>query len=266
MKKLFEKKSYSTWAIENIKSFLITDSLKRISRKNQLQDYKKLLSKKDSKLWDLHKQLEEIRLKSYKEYEGYDYGNGYYYQSYPSLYISGYRDTDLRIKQLNLEDRLKGKTVLDIGSNTGFLLLSLAKSLKSGTGIEFNQFLVDASDKIKEFLEYENINFFKVPFEDYKPNNKFDTILSLANHSTYDGNTKQNLDQYFKKIASLLEDSGVLIFESHPPQIEPEEQLKKTKSIIENYFDIIETPYLALDSFLDKNRSYFIAKKKKPIH
>ena len=84
----------------------------------------------------------------------------------------------------------------------------------------------------------------------------------MANHSTYDGNTKQGIDDYFKKISSILERDGEIIFESHPPQIEPKDKLQKTISTIEKYFIIQEMPNVQMPGFLDKNRLYLIARKR----
>ena len=58
-----------------INSFFIKDSLTRISNFNRLKDYKKLLSINNNNLWDLHLNLEKIRINSYKNNNFYDYGN-----------------------------------------------------------------------------------------------------------------------------------------------------------------------------------------------
>jgi len=66
----------------------------------------------------------------------------------------------------------------------------------------------------------------------------YDVVLSLANDSTYDGNTKQDLGSYFKKISAVLNKDGVMVFESHPPAIENTEQLEKTLGAIRRYFKL----------------------------
>ena len=123
--------------------------------------------------------------------------------------------------------------------------------------------IVETSDEVKKYTGLRNINFISSSFEDYNPGNKkFDVILSLANHSTFDGNTKQSLEDYFKKISTLLANNGKLIFESHPPQIEPVEKLKKTLVLISKYFEIEEKPIIAMKGFLDKNRTYVVGRKR----
>ncbi len=262
MTRLYEAPSRKLWIIGKLKSFLISDTLKRLSAQNELRDYSFMLSGTDIQLWNLHEKLEKIRYELKDRYKSYDYGNGYYYQSMKSNNISGYRNTEQRIEQLDLVSRLKGKKVLDIGSNTGFLLLSLANTITQGIGVELNHYLVETGKEVQDYMGVKNIEFHAVSFEEFDPEDKqFDIILSLANHSTYDGNTKQSIEDYFKKTADLLSPEGRLIFESHPPQIEPKEKLAETLAIIKKYFVIEETPQIEMEGFLDKNRTYVIAKK-----
>ena len=54
-----------------------------------------------------------------------------------------------RVEQLNLKSRVIGKSVLDIGSNTGFILLSLAKEINKGIGVELNPYLVKTGKEVQ---------------------------------------------------------------------------------------------------------------------
>lgn len=263
MTRLYSERSNKIWLQEKLKSIFITSSLKRLSAKNRLKDYRRMLRSHDQRLWDMHARLEEIRLDMMQNYASYDYGNGYFYQSMDDLCISGYRDTDNRIEKLNLKQRVRGKSVLDIGSNSGFILLSIADEILNGLGVEYNPYLVKISNRVKEYKGSDNIEFLPLPFEDYDPAGRtFDVVLSLANHSTYDGNTKQSLGNYFFKASELLNKGGVLVFESHPPQIEPKDKLRKTIEIIGSIFEIAEMPKIKMDGFLDRDRTYAICVKK----
>ena len=55
--------------------------------------------------------------------------------------------------------------------------------------------------------------------------------------------------------------NGKLIFESHPPQIEPVEKKEKTLALISKYFEIEDKPIIAMKGFLDKNRTYVVGTK-----
>ncbi|MBT4669229.1 MAG: class I SAM-dependent methyltransferase [Candidatus Ruthia sp.] len=263
MTRLYKARNKKLLLTNKLKALFIPNSLKRLSAKNELYDYAIMLKEPNQPLWELHSRLENIRHAINEHYQSYDYGNGYYYQSMKALNISGYRNTEERIEQLDLNNKVKGKSILDIGSNTGFVLLSVADDIKDGVGVELNKYLVETSNEAKNYLGVTNVEFIPASFEDYNPTHKkFDVVLSLANHSTFDGNTKQNVDNYFKKVAALLNDDGMLIFESHPPQIEPKIKLEMTLAIIDEYFDVEEKPNVSMEGFLDKNRTYVIARKK----
>ena len=255
---LFEKIHFSRLITETLKLFFIKSNLQRLSKSNELKDYKNLLAKKDSRLNNLNYMINVIRLDQQRSYKSYDYGQGYFYQSIPDVEISGYRDTELRVEELSLKEITKNKSVLDIGSNAGAILFNLRNLIKLGVGVENNSFLIKISNLIKQHLNTKNISFIEKDFEDFKMSDKFDIVLSLANHKTFDGNTKQNLRQYFEKIRKHLKKDGKLIFESHPPEIENEDQYIEVLKGIKLFFNIESTPRIDMPGFLDKNRKYLI--------
>ena len=73
---------------------------------------------------------------------------------------------------------------------------------------------------------------------------------------------KTNIDQYFKHCFDLLNPAGLLIFESHPPQLENQQRIDEVEKVISKYFDIYETKKYEFKNFLDQNRTYFFATKK----
>ena len=260
--RLYTDRQQNQFLKRRLQALLITDSLKRRAALDELRDYRALRRNADDELWALHAELERIRVDQTANYSDYDYGNGYYYQSMPALTISGFRDTQARVSALQLSERLQGKRVLDIGSNTGFVLLSVASVLSSGTGVEFNPYLVETAKAAAKHMQADNTEFIANSFEEVElPQGSFDVVLSLANHSTYDGNTQQTIDSYFQRIFGLLDTGGQLIFESHPPQIEPADKYKSTLETIEKYFAVEEQPAIDLPGFLDKNRRYVIARR-----
>jgi cyclopropane fatty-acyl-phospholipid synthase-like methyltransferase len=133
----------------------------------------------------------------------------------------------------------------------------------SGVGIDNNKYLIKICSVICKYLNLKNVSFEMTSFENFNPRSKFDIVLSLANHKTFDGNTKQSIYSYFEKINSFLNPDGLLIFESHPPQIENEEQLENVIKSLKIFFDIKESPKIEMKGFLDKNRTYFICSPKK---
>lgn len=263
MGKLYAKPSRLELLKTRFGALFIRESLRRLSAQNEMRDYRLMLDQPDDRLWKLHAELEDIRDEGGRNYSFYDYGSGYYYQSMQLIRISGYRNTEERIAKLDLKRRVRGRKVLDIGSNTGFLLLSLADDIKSGVGIEFNPYLVKTAEAVRRYMGVENVKFLTTAFEDYSGEGEdFDLVLSLANHSTYDGNTKQTVEAYFQRIYDILPTGGILIFESHPPKIEPADKLQKTLDAISDRFEIERLPNVHLTGFLDRDRTYVIAHKK----
>ena len=261
---LFQKSFYSNIVKAYFYILCGRSNLVRLALKMRLKDRQDALKRRSHSLTALHKSLESVRNKSLDKYPHFDYGAGYNYQSNLELNLSGFRSTEKRVIALNLIERLSGKTVLDIGSNMGAILFNVRKSIKFGLGVEINEFLVEQSELISNYLNStEKLKFSNIPFEDLnKDQSTFDVILSLANHSTFDGNTKQSLDSYFDKIHGLLTEDGQLIFESHPPAIEPVDTLNNTINLIEKYFATTKIEAKGLDGFLDKGRTYFICTKK----
>ena len=52
------------------------------------------------------------------------------------------------------------------------------------------------------------------------------------------------------------------MFESHPPELEPPDVLGKTLEIIQKYFHFEKQAILQYGSFLDRDRTFVIAKKR----
>ena len=150
--------------------------------------------------------------------------------------------------------------ILDIGSNSGFVSIELAMDAGAVDGVEPNDFIIEHGNLLKDFYKLDNINFYKSKFEEFLVSKKYDIILSFANHSTYDGETEFNLDEYFLKISELLTEKGALIFESHHPYIEKD--LTKVQKNIENYFTISKVFVYESENFIDNGRTWMLCQKK----
>jgi SAM-dependent methyltransferase len=235
---------------------------KRLSIWNRLSDYISILLNRDKNLLLFHREINQSLLNLSNKYPNYDYGEGYFYQSFALAHISGFRNTEERVNQLGLKELVKKKSVLDIGCNTGFLLLSLADSYDQGFGFDINPYVVEIANKTKSYLGIKNTTIITSSFESLKLQaSSYDIILSLANHSTFDQNTKQDIGSYFEQITSALKDGGMLVFESHPPAYEDKTKLEKTINIIKKLLHIDEIKQLPLQGFLDKGRTYVLARK-----
>ena len=198
-------------------------------------------------------------IKSWKRKE-LDYGRGFLYQSYENFGLYGLRATNHKMQMINKLLDLGNKKILDIGSNSGFLSVEVAKQAKFVSCVEPNKYLVKQGGVLSDFLNQKNIIFYIKKFEEFKTNEKFGAVLSFANHSTYDGETEYTLEEYFSKISLLLEENGNLVFESHHPYIEKD--LSKVKDILLRYFDIKDEMLLESNNFIDNGRTWLLCQKK----
>ena len=234
----------------------------RISLKNRSEDYLRL--NKRPELFPLHRRLNQIIYEAISRGDFYDFGEGYFYQSMAAIKITGLRNTEKRVEAMHLEKLVAQQCVLEIGCNSGFLSLSIAPWTKCITGFDIMPYLIEVAHTTAAHLNITNARFITSSFEDYAEGMTYDVVLSFANHSTYDGQTKQKLDTYFEKCARYCCEGGMLIFESHPPAHEGT-GLKKVISLIEERFNILDQRVLSYGTFLDTGRTFIIAQKKPAV-
>ena len=234
----------------------------RVALQHRQNDYLQLLNKRDDDLLAFHLRINQHLDAGQRNWKSYDYGEGYFYQSCPEVGISGFRDTAGRVKAMDLKNRVAGKTVLEIGSNTGFISVAIAPDAKQVTGFDIGPHLIDISNETAQYLNLTNTKFECCTFEEFKTEQKFDIVLSFANHSTYDGNSTLELSTFFKRCHELLVSDGLLLFESHPPGLENAEQVEATCRLIAEDFDILSREVLSYGSFLDQNRTFLVGQKK----
>ena len=240
----------------SIEALVTRSKLRRVSLLNRLNDYEHLDGK--GSLLDLHLAMNSQLLAADREWHNYDYGEGYFYQGLDSIQVSGLRDTRGRVGTMQLRERLKGKSVLEIGCNTGFLSLSFADVAKRVVGFDVNPYLLNIGRSAAEFLGFRNVSFLDSAFEDYSSDDSFDVVMSFANHSTYDGNTHQSINEYFSRCRHLVAPGGQLLFESHPPQHEGA-GLEQVCGILEQHFEVKERAVLEYGTFLDRGRTFITA-------
>jgi len=248
--------AFSSLLIQLIRS---KNNAARLSAINKYRDYKQAIDKKP--LLDLHKsfcmQLSEER----ERWDSYDYGEGYFYQGLKSLGITGLRDTDARIAEMHLKDRVKGKSVLEIGCNTGFLALGLADTAQHIVGLDINPHLISIAQEAARFVGASNVIFIVESFENFARDQSFDCVISFSNHSTFDGNVKMSLRKYFQKCSAQLRSGGSFLFESHPPFME-KDVFENTVKLIEEHFSILERNTLFYGTYLDSNRTFIVGTKR----
>ena len=194
------------------------------------------------KLEELHSKLKAHLKDQNEKWDHFIYSKkDGFYQGLDEINIKGSRSSEKRFKEYNLTKYLsKNKTVLDIGSNCGFFSIFVSKYVQHITGVEINPYLVAIANDTKQYLGIVNPTFISSTFEDLKTNNKFDIIFSLANDSTIDDNTKFNFKEYVNKIKNLLNNDGILIFESQAVDSMIPEEFERKFNFLKLNFDVLE--------------------------
>ena len=216
-------------------------------------------------LTELHQKLYTNLKEQDKNWKTFIYATEYsgFYQGFEEIKIKGARSSEKRFNDYDLIKYLsKEKTVLDIGSNCGFLTLLVSKYVKEIDGVELNPYLISISNDTKAYLGINNANFYNKRFEEFTTSKKYDFIFSFANDSTFDKNTKFHFQEYIEKIISLLQENGILIFESqamdmiHPTKFMPKFDFLNDKfSVIK--FKKVKSEYPPKI----KKRYFFVCKK-----
>ncbi len=226
---------------------------------NRRNDYLRLAGKPT--LFTLHSQLNALLAEAQQAWGSYDYGEGYFYQSFSRVGVSGLRQTEARIESMELKRHLKGQRILEIGCNSGFISLALAEVIASSQAFDINPHLIQIADTVRKHLEISNVSFSTSAFETFAGTGPYDAVLSFANHATYDGNTHQNLKAFFERCHTLLKPGGLLLFESHPPELENARALEEVKKIMTESFKIESEKMLSTGSYADRRRTFIVARQ-----
>lgn len=212
--------------------------------------------------FDKHKRIRNkiIKMNNRSNELFYNYGEGFFYQSIPVINLRGLRNTKKRIEILELFKILNKKIILDIGTNVGAIPLSTHSFFKSCVGIDHNPDVINISQEIQRYLKIKNVNFICDSFLKYSFDIKFDVVLSLANHSTFDKGI-DNTSLYFEKIKKILKKNGILILESHSPLYEKRENYLSLVKDLKKDYQLLNSGEYFFGNHYDKGRLFNIMKK-----
>lgn len=231
---------------------------RKLSLINRQRDYLRLDSEPQHLV--LHRELNRRLWQASRSWSDHDYGEGYFYQSFPRIGITGLRDTEARVEAMGLRRLLAGKRVLEIGCNTGFLALSIADVAESVVGFDINPHLIGIAEVVADHLGITNTEFQVSSFEELSSGTPFDVVLSFANHATYDGNTRQSIEAYFDRCRDLINSGGLLLFESHPAAYEGD-GLVHVCQVLDTTFSVQDQRILDYGTFFDRGRTFVVAER-----
>lgn len=183
-------------------------------------------------------------------------GAGQFYQSYEPLNIPGSRDTAFRMKTYQMDNYLdKNMDVLNIGCNCGFIDCTIAGKVKSITGIEYDAYFLKFANELKEIEGIKNITFMAGDFKTIKLSKKFDMICSFAVHKWIG----LPLEEYFMRLYNLLNERGIILFESHGIDTDDTNIEVDLRSAIEGRFEIVQSGDID-DGFKRPRKFYYLSR------
>ncbi|WP_155265114.1 methyltransferase domain-containing protein [Sphingomonas segetis] len=120
------------------------------------------------------------------DYSAQKYPAGYHSIDLNDQRLSGQRDPRARLAQVPID--FAGKSVLDLGSNQGGMLLQLADRLKWGVGVDFDHRMVNAANRIKSAKGASPLNFYVFDLQkedlqiirDFLPEQRADVCFLLS--------------------------------------------------------------------------------------
>jgi SAM-dependent methyltransferase len=96
--------------------------------------------------------------KTHPAYAGKKFVAGYQSHTIGDHYLAGQRDLGRRLAKIPYD--FTNKTVLDIGTNQGGMLLELADKIMCGVGIDYDAKLINAANRLKSCVHANNIDFY----------------------------------------------------------------------------------------------------------
>ncbi len=192
-------------------------------------------------------------------------GSAYAAQQYPAGYhtlvlgdriLAGQRLPSARLNLLPIS--LEGLTVLDVGCNQGGMLFEAAgRGIRWGVGIDYDSRMVNAANKVKQYREVENLDFFvfnlekeKLPLiQDFLPCERVDIVFLLS--------VCMWIDNWRDVIAFCSNLAPYMLFESNGSD---EQQDAQVECLREN-FDTVNVLQLTSedDEGQKKRKLYFCA-------
>jgi SAM-dependent methyltransferase len=202
---------------------------------------------------------------------GKPYCSGYAYQGYEPIGLAGVKPTQERLAGYGFLPWLhKGMSVLEVGCNNGFMALELARQAGRVDAVEYNPFLVEIGRITAAAVGQHNVHYQVADFTTWQPHQRYDVVLSFANHCTIDGNLSVEFESFVAKLWQITADDGWLLFESHnvfgPGTGAPGDDgdLDAKFEVMERYFELVDskmTKAFVPNQDIDK---LFVALRRRP--
>ena len=189
-------------------------------------------------------------------YNGQFYEYGYHSFILNNEYIRGQREIDQRFSKL--KNTLKGKNILDIGSNQGGVLFYLSDVINYGIGIDYDFKMINVSNKIRFISQKNNLEFYCFDLQ----KEKYEVIDNLISTKTIDVVLLLSVCIWIKNWKQLIdycyELSNKIIFETNGTI---QQQNSQINYLHKKYKKINIHSEFSDDDLTQKNRKLLICSK-----
>jgi len=166
---------------------------------------------------------------SNSSYSAQPYENAYHSIELNGVTYAGQRDPKGRFEEVGFD--FTNKSVLDIGCNQGGMIFELADKISHGVGIDYDQRMINAANRLRSYRKASNVDFFVFDLEtenlnlidNFLPNQRVDIVFLLS--------VCMWIKDWHSVIDKALELADHLLFESNgtpEQQDEQEAYLQKT--------------------------------------
>ena len=163
-----------------------------------------------------------------KAYSAEEYSVGYHTIELNGQKIRGQRDMSIRFE--NIKYDFNNKNVLDIGCNQGGMLMHIHNEIQNGYGIDYNPKLINGANRLKDYKDYKNLNFYVFNLEEENLNliknfysEKIDIVFLLSICMWID-----NWKDVISFASSIAQD---MLFESNGTESQQFEQIEFLKKV-----------------------------------
>ena len=133
------------------------------------------------------------------------------YQFYDDLGQKSFNSkTAEKVEKANMPD-LKGKYILDIGCNAGYMSNTFARNgAKQVYGIDVRRVSVSVASQYNNvFYQAPNVKFFHIDVYDFKPDNKLDIVYASSVFHYF----RDKQDYFFEHMHNLMSSDGLMVIE-----------------------------------------------------
>lgn len=136
------------------------------------------------------------------------------------------RLVEQRLKQIQRNINLKGKTVLDLGCSGGYFSINLAKDAKQVVGVDADKEIIHQNKELVRRLGINNVEFFHAALTPkyIKSLPEYDVVLflsvfhhMLATSDAYSWNSNKSSEEAFEALLAIRKKARMLVFEMGYP-------------------------------------------------